>query len=420
MEKWIEKFPKDLQQKVAEVNQQIASRLSDVDEVVLYNQQRILDLYRKYHVSEEDLVGSTGYGYDDVGRDKLEQIFASYFKCEDALVRPQIVSGTHAIATGLFSSLLPGDTLYYLTGMPYDTIQQVIGIVDNNPGSMKELGINFTYTPLKNGKIDYDAAGEKLKNDRSIKVVAIQRSRGYSTRDSFTVAEIKKMIEFVRSIAPKAIIFIDNCYGEFTEKDEPTFYGADLMAGSMYKNAGAGVAKSGAFLVGRHDLIMRAASRLFAPGPGKDEGATYGYQRDFYRGVFLAPHTTGEAVKGAIFTAALLEKMGAEVSPRWDAPRTDLVQTVIFHDQEAMIKFCASIQHNSPLNAYVDPIPSEMEDYEDEVIMASGSFVEGSTIELSSDGPLREPYALYIQGGLSYAHVKIAITNAVNEIYYQK
>ena len=419
MEKWIEKFPQDLQQKVAEVDQMIAPQLAAVDETVLYNQQRILDLYRKHHVAEEDLVGSTGYGYDDLGRDKLEDIFADYFKCDDALVRPQMVSGTHAISTALFASLMPGDTLYYMTGMPYDTIQQVIGIVGDNPGSMKEYGIKFAYTPLKDGKIDYDAVGAKLKQDKSIKVVAIQRSRGYATRDSFTVAEIKEMIEFVKAIAPEAIIFIDNCYGEFTEKDEPTFYGADLMAGSMYKNAGAGVAKSGAFLVGRHDLIMRASSRLFAPGPGKGEGATYGYQRDFYRGFFLAPHTTGEAVKGAIFAAALLEKMGAEVSPKWDAPRTDLVQTVIFHEREAMIKFCASIQHNSPLNAFVDPIPSEMDNYEDEIIMASGSFVEGSTIELSSDGPLREPYALYIQGGLSYAHVKVAITNAVNETYYK-
>ena len=419
MTKWIERFPKDLQEKVAQVDQMIAPKLAEIDEIVLHNQQRVLELFRKHHVAEEDLVGSTGYGYDDIGREKLEAIFADYFKCEDALVRPQIVSGTHAISTALFAALRTGDTLYYMTGMPYDTIQQAIGIAGDNPGSMKEFGINFDYTPLKDGKVDYQKVAEKLKNDPTIKVVAIQRSRGYATRDSFTVAEIKEMTTFVKEINPNAIVFIDNCYGEFTEKDEPTFYGADLMAGSMFKNAGAGVAKAGAFLVGRHDLIMQAASRLFAPGPGKGEGATYGYQRDFYRGFFLAPHTTGEAVKGAVYTAALLEQMGAEVSPKWDTVRTDLVQTVIFHDQDAMIQFCASIQHNSPLNAFVDPIPSEMDNYEDKIIMASGSFVEGSTIELSSDGPLREPYALYIQGGLSYAHVKIAITNAVNETYYK-
>lgn len=420
MEKWMEKFPKELQDKVVKIDQMIAPKLKEIDDIVLYNQQRVLELFRKHHVAEEDLVGSTGYGYDDIGRDKLEAIFADYFKCEDALVRSQMVSGTHAIATALFSILRTGDTLYYMTGMPYDTIQQAIGIVGDNPGSMKEYGIDFEYTPLTDeGEIDYPMVEKALKNNPKIKVVAIQRSRGYSTRDSFAVSEIKEMIQFVKKIAPNAVIFIDNCYGEFTEIDEPTFYGADIMAGSMYKNAGAGVAKSGAFLVGRHDLIMQAASRLFAPGPGKGEGATYGYQRDFYRGFFLAPHVTGEAVKGSIFTAALLEEMGAEVSPKWDATRTDLVQTIVFHEEEPMIKFCASIQHNSPLNAFVDPIPSEMDNYEDRIIMASGSFVEGSTIELSSDGPLREPYALYIQGGLSYAHVKIAITNAVNETYYQ-
>ncbi|WP_290033809.1 aminotransferase class I/II-fold pyridoxal phosphate-dependent enzyme [Ligilactobacillus cholophilus] len=419
MEKWLEKFPTDLQQKIAEVDKMIAPKLQEIDEIVLYNQQRVLDLFRKYHVAEEDLVGSTGYGYNDVGRDKLEQIFADYFKCEDALVRPQIVSGTHAISTALFASLHPNDTLYYITGMPYDTIQQVIGIVGDNPGSMKEYGIGFEYTPLTNsGKVDFPAVKEKLLNDPTIKVVAIQRSRGYAVRDSFTVKEIEEMTNFVKKINPNITVFIDNCYGEFTEIEEPTFHGADLIAGSMFKNAGAGVAKSGAFLVGNHELIMRAASRLFAPGPGKGEGATYGYQRDFYRGFFLAPHVTGEAIKGSIYTAALLGKMGAEVSPKWDAKRTDLVQTVIFHKQEPMIKFCASIQHYSPLNSFVDPIPSEMDNYEDKVIMASGSFVEGSTIELSSDGPLRDPYALYIQGGLSYAHVKIAISNAVNETYY--
>nr|WP_321314827.1 methionine gamma-lyase family protein [uncultured Ligilactobacillus sp.] len=419
MEKWLEKFPTDLQQKIAEVDKMIAPKLQEIDEIVLYNQQRVLDLFRKYHVAEEDLVGSTGYGYNDVGRDKLEQIFADYFKCEDALVRPQIVSGTHAISTALFASLHPNDTLYYITGMPYDTIQQVIGIVGDNPGSMKEYGIGFEYTPLTNsGKVDFPAVKEKLLNDPTIKVVAIQRSRGYAVRDSFTVKEIEEMTNFVKKINPNITVFIDNCYGEFTEIEEPTFHGADLIAGSMFKNAGAGVAKSGAFLVGNHELIMRAASRLFAPGPGKGEGATYGYQRDFYRGFFLAPHVTGEAIKGSIYTAALLEKMGAEVSPKWDAKRTDLVQTVIFHKQEPMTKFCASIQHYSPLNSFVDPIPSEMDNYEDKVIMASGSFVEGSTIELSSDGPLRDPYALYIQGGLSYAHVKIAISNAVNETYY--
>ena len=420
MMNWKAKFPQELQAKISKVEAKIAPKLAEMDEQALYNQQRVLELFRKHKVSEEDLVSSTGYGYDDIGREKLEKIFADYFKAEDAYVRPQLVSGTHAIATALFSVLRPNDTLYYLTGMPYDTIQEVIGVAGDNPGTMKEYGINFAYTDLlANGKVDYQAAKEKLLADKSIKVVAIQRSRGYATRDSFVVAEIKEMIEFVKQVAPQAVIFIDNCYGEFSETTEPTFYGADLMAGSLFKNAGAGIVKGGAFLVGRHDLIEGAAARLVAPGVGKGEGPTWGYMRDFYQGFFMAAHTTVQAIKGSIYTAALLAEMGLEVSPAWDAPRTDLVQTVIFHQPEPMIKFCACIQHYSALNSYVDPVPSYMDGYEDQVIMASGSFTEGSTVELSSDGPLREPYALYIQGGLSYEHVKIAISNAVNETFYQ-
>lgn len=420
MVSWKDKFPEELQKKIEEVDQKIVSQLNKMDEQALYNQQRVLELFKKHHVAEEDLVDSTGYGYDDVGREKLEKIFADYFKTEDAYVRPQMVSGTHAISTALFSILRPGDTLYYLTGMPYDTIQEVIGVAGNNPGTMDEFNIKFSYTPLlENGKVDYETAQNTLQDDSNIKVVAIQRSRGYATRDSFTVKEIAEMIKFVKKLIPNAVVFIDNCYGEFSEAIEPTFYGADLMAGSLFKNAGAGIVKGGAFLVGNHDLIEGAAARLVAPGVGKGEGATWGYMRDFYQGFFMAPHTTVQAIKGSIYTAALLESMGMDVSPAWDAPRTDLVQTVIFHKPEPMIKFCACIQHYSAMNSYVDPVPSYMEGYEDKVIMASGSFTEGSTIELSSDGPLRAPYALYIQGGLSYEHVKVAISNAVNETFYK-
>ena len=417
---WKQNLPEDLIAKVAKVDEKISGHLQKIDEQVLYNQQRLLSLFRKHRVAEEDLVGSTGYGFDDMGREKLEAIFADYFKVDDALVRPQLISGTHAIATAFYGVLRPKDTLYYMTGMPYDTIQQVIGVVGDNPKTLKEYDINFDYTPLnEQGKVDYDAVKEKLQNDKSIKMVAIQRSRGYATRDSFVVDEVKEMIEFVKQYAPNAVIFIDNCYGEFSEPTEPTFYGADLMAGSLFKNAGAGIAKGGAFIVGRKDLVAQAAAQLYAPGLGKAEGPTWGYLRDFYQGVFMAPHTTGEAIKGAIYTTALLEELGMEVSPKWDAPRTDLVQTVTFGKPEPMIKFCAAIQHNSPMNAFVDPVPSYMDGYEDQVIMASGSFTEGSTIELSSDGPLREPYCLYIQGGLSYAHVKLAVTAAAKEAFYK-
>lgn len=416
---WKENLPEELKEKVTKVEKMIQPRIEEIDEQVLYNQQRVLDLFRKHHVGEEDLVPSTGYGYDDIGRDKIEDIYADYFKVDDALVRPQFGSGTHAITVGLFSMLRPGDTLYYLTGTPYDTIQEVIGLAGNKPGNMKEWGITFKTTELTDdGQVDYEKAREDLQ-DKSIKVVAIQRSLGYATRKTFTMDKIKKMLRFVKEIRPDVNIFIDNCYGEFSECEEPTFYGADMMAGSLYKNAGAGLVKGGAFLVGRQDLIDGAGSRLTVPGAGKGEGATWGYLRDIYQGFFMAPHTTGEAQKGMVFTAALLEEMGLEVSPKWSDPRSDIVQTVTFGKPDPMVKFCAAIQHYSPMNSFVDPIPYHQDGYEDEVVMASGSFVEGSTIELSSDGPLRDPYMLYIQGGLSYAHDKIAITHAVEETFYK-
>ncbi|ARD07370.1 aluminum resistance protein [Lactobacillus amylolyticus] len=417
---WKENLPKELSAKVDKVDQLIASRLKEIDEQVLYNQQRVLDLFRKHNVGEEDLVPSTGYGYDDIGRDKIEQIYADYFKTDDALVRNQFSSGTHAIATALFSMLRPGDTLYYLTGTPYDTIQEVIGLAGNKPGNMKEWGINFKTTELlPNNEVDYEKARKDLQ-DKSIRVVAIQRSLGYAVRPSFTMAKIKKMLKFIKEVRPDVNIFIDNCYGEFSECEEPTFYGADMMAGSLFKNAGAGIVKGGAFLVGRKDLIEQAGSRLNVPGAGKGEGPTWGFLRDIYQGFFMAPHTTGEALKGMVYTAALLEEMGMKVMPKWNDPRTDIVQTVTFGDPDPMVKFCAAIQHYSPMNSFVDPIPYHQDGYEDQVVMASGSFVEGSTIELSSDGPIRPPYRLYIQGGLSYAHDKIAITRAVEDTFYKK
>lgn len=270
---WKENLPEELKEKVTKVEKMIQPRIEEIDEQVLYNQQRVLDLFRKHHVGEEDLVPSTGYGYDDIGRDKIEDIYADYFKVDDALVRPQFGSGTHAITVGLFSMLRPGDTLYYLTGTPYDTIQEVIGLAGNKPGNMKEWGINFKTTELTDdGQVDYEKAREDLQ-DKSIKVVAIQRSLGYATRKTFTMDKIKKMLKFVKEVRPDVNIFIDNCYGEFSECEEPTFYGADMMAGSLYKNAGAGLVKGGAFLVGRQDLIDGAGSRLTVPGAGKGEGA---------------------------------------------------------------------------------------------------------------------------------------------------
>lgn len=413
-------LPVKLQQTIEEVEKQIKSKIQEIDDQATYNQMRVLKCFKKHNVAEEDFAGSTGYGYDDVGRDKLDAIYADYFNTEDAMVRPQLISGTHAITTALFGVLRPGDTLFYMTGMPYDTIQHVVGIVGDEPGAMKDFGINFNYSSLlENGEVDYEDVAKKLKADKKIKVIAIQRSRGYSDRASFTVAKIKQMIKFVKQISPNVIVFVDNCYGEFSEINEPTEYGADLMAGSLFKNAGAGIAKTGAYIVGKKDLIRQAGNRLNVPGAGKNEGATIGHMRDMFQGFFLAPNVTANAIKGAVFASALLEKMGLDVSPKWNEPRTDLVQTINFGNPAAMISFCAAIQHYSPVNSFVDPVPSYMDGYEDEEIMASGSFTEGSTIELSSDGPLRPPFTLYIQGGLTYSHVKIAISNAVSETFFE-
>ncbi|MFT8424107.1 MAG: methionine gamma-lyase family protein [Liquorilactobacillus sp.] len=416
----MDELPVKLQQKIEEVEKQIEGKIQEIDDQATYNQMKVLKCFKEHHVAEEDFAGSTGYGYDDVGRDKLDAIYADYFNTEDAMVRPQLISGTHAITTAFFGVLRPADTLFYMTGMPYDTIQHVVGIVGNEPGTLKDFGINFNYSALlKSGEVDYRDVEQKLKADEKIKVVAIQRSRGYSDRASFTVEKIKQMIRFVKQIRPNVIIFIDNCYGEFSEVHEPTEYGADLMAGSLFKNAGAGIAKTGAYIVGRKDLIKQAGNRLNVPGAGKNEGATIGHMRDMFQGFFLAPNVTANAIKGAVFASALLEKMGLAVSPKWDEPRTDLVQTISFGNPEAMISFCAAIQHYSPVNSFVDPVPSYMDGYEDEEIMASGSFTEGSTIELSSDGPLRAPFTLYVQGGLTYSHVKIAISNAVGETFFE-
>lgn len=417
MQKWTDNLSQELANVVGEVDTQIEPRLKEIDEQVLFNQQKVLEAFKKNNVSETYFAGSTGYGYDDIGRDGLDRIYADVFKTEAAMVRPQIVSGTHSISTALFGMLRPGDDLLYITGMPYDTIQEVIGISGTGIGSMKEYGIGFDYVPLTaDNHMDSNGLKEKLTD--KVKVVAIQRSRGYATRDSFMVSEIAEMIKEVRKISKDVIIFIDNCYGEFSETIEPTEVGADIMSGSLIKNAGGGLAKTGGYIVGRADLIEKAGYRLTTPGTGNEEGATLNVMRDFIQGFFLAPHVTGEAIKGAIYTSALLEKMGLDVSPKWDAPRTDLIQTVNFGKPEPMVKFAQAIQRESPVDAYVEPKPSDMAGYEDKVIMAAGTFVEGASVELSADGPIREPYTLYVQGGLTYAHVKLAVTAAVEKTFY--
>ncbi|MCO6535653.1 methionine gamma-lyase family protein [Lactobacillus sp.] len=411
-------WPQELQQIVNEIDQQIAPQLSKIDDNILFNQNKVLQAFKDKAVAEADLIGSTGYGSDDSGRDKLDRIYAQIFHTEDALVRSQFVSGTHTLATAMAGNLLPGDELTYITGMPYDTLQQVIGIAGDGRGSLKSYGVKFSHVPLKDGDVDF-AAARKLLSEHQPKMVVIQRSRGYDTRQSFTVEKIKPMIAMIREVSPNSIVFVDNCYGEFSEKHEPTEFGADLMAGSLIKNAGGGLAKVGGYVVGKHELIENTAARLTAGGIGREEGASLNNNLDYFEGLFISPSVTGNAIKGAIYSSALLARMGAQVSPKWDDDRTDLIQAVIFHDKDKMIRFAKALQENSPINSFVDPVSSNDTGYEDQVIMADGSFVEGASIEFSGDGPIRPPYAIYMQGGLTYAHVKIAITNAVNELFFQ-
>lgn len=407
----------ELKQIVREIDKQIAPQLAKIDDNILFNQNKVLQAFKDKAVAEADLIGSTGYGSDDSGRDKLDRIYAQIFHTEDALVRSQFVSGTHTLATAMAGNLLPGEELTYLTGMPYDTLQQVIGIAGDGRGSLKAYGVKFSHVDLKNGDVDFEAA-RKLLAEHQPKMVVIQRSRGYDTRQSFTVEKIKPMIAMIREVSPKSIVFVDNCYGEFSEKYEPTEFGADLMAGSLIKNAGGGLAKVGGYVVGKHELIENTAARLTAGGIGREEGASLNNNLDYFEGLFISPSVTGNAIKGAVYSSALLARMGLEVTPKWNDDRTDLIQAVIFHNQDKMVRFAKALQENSPINSFVDPVPSNDTGYEDQVIMADGSFIEGASIEFSGDGPIRPPYVIYMQGGLTYAHVKIAITNAVNKLFF--
>lgn len=401
---------------VADVEKLISERHKEIDEVIEYNQFRVLQSFRKHKVSDSHFIPTTGYGYDDIGRDTLEEIFADVLGGEAGLVRPQIISGTHAISTALFGVLRPGDELLYITGKPYDTLEEIVGIRgESGNGSLKDFGIGYEAIELVNDRrINYEKVANKMTS--KTKVIGIQRSKGYGTRPSFTIEQIKEMILFVKEIDPNVIVFVDNCYGEFVEKLEPCHVGADLMAGSLIKNPGGGLAKTGGYIVGRKDLVEKCGYRLTSPGIGREAGASLYALQDMYHGFFMAPHITGQALKGAIFTAAFLEKLGMNTNPSWDAVRTDLIQSVQFDDKDKMIAFCQAIQSASPINAHFTPTANYMPGYEDDVIMAAGTFIQGASIELTADGPIRPPYIAYVQGGLTYAHVKIAICSAVNSL----
>ncbi|PLR77107.1 hypothetical protein CU633_12120 [Bacillus sp. V3-13] len=400
---------------VTEIEKKIAVVHQKIDERIDTNQYRVLQSFQKYRVSDSHFIPSTGYGYDDAGRETLEKVYADVFGGEAGLVRPQIISGTHAISIALFGVLRPGDELLYITGKPYDTLEEIVGIRGTGNGSLREFGINYNSVPLaEGGKIDFQAVKKAIKPNT--KMIGIQRSKGYATRPSFTIREIEDMIRFVKEIKNDIVVFVDNCYGEFVEELEPCHAGADLIAGSLIKNPGGGLAKTGGYIIGKQQWVDACSYRLTSPGIGAEAGASLYSLQEMYQGFFLAPHVTGQALKGAVFTAALLETLGMNSSPKWDAERTDLIQSVQFDDREKMVAFCQAIQFASPINSHVTPYPSYMPGYGDDVIMAAGTFIQGASIELTADGPTRPPYVAYVQGGLTYSHVKMAICIAVDHL----
>lgn len=403
---------------VLQIGADVEARLSDafraVDEIAEYNQLKVLNAMRAEGVGEAHMTGTTGYGHNDLGRDKLEAVYAAVFHTEDALVRPQITCGTHAIATALFGNLRPGEVLFSPAGAPYDTLEEVIGIREST-GSLREYGVTYRQADLQaDGSFDYKAIDEVLQE--RVKMVTIQRSRGYSLRPSFSVAQIGELIAHIKERQPDCICFVDNCYGEFTEVIEPTDVGADLIAGSLIKNPGGGITPCGGYLAGRRDFIENAAARLTSPGMGKDVGASLGILPQFFQGLFLSPTVTASAVKGAMFCAGVFEALGYEVSPAAAKTRHDIIQAVVLGTPEKLLAFCAGIQKAAPVDSYVSPQAADMAGYGDQVVMAGGTFVSGSSIELSADGPMREPYAVFFQGGLTYAHARAGVLCAASEL----
>lgn len=387
------------------------------DEIREYNQLKVLNAFQEERISDMHFTNSSGYGYDDIGRDTLDKVYARIFNTESALVRPHFVNGTHAIGCALMGNLRTNDTMVCITGAPYDTLHNIIGISGKeNIGSLKEYGVNYKQVDLKDGKFDTEAIIKVLKEDPSIKLVHIQRSTGYGWRKSFLVSEIGEIISVIKEIRSDVCVFVDNCYGELIDTIEPTDVGADLIAGSLIKNLGGGIAPTGGYIAGKKKYVEQAAYRLTTPGIGGECGSTFGVMRQFYQGLFLAPHIVMEALKGAVFCARIMEIAGFEVLPKYNDKRSDIIQAIKFNDREKLIQLCKGIQKGSPIDSYVECEPWAMPGYNDEVIMAAGAFIQGSSIELSADAPIREPYIAYLQGGLTFDHAKIGILISLNSI----
>ena len=392
----------------------LKERFEKIDETAEYNQLKVINAMQKARVSAECFNTSTGYGYNDIGRDTLEQVYAKTFHTEDALVRPQITCGTHALAIALFGNLRPGDELLSPVGKPYDTLEEVIGIRPSN-GSLAEYGVKYRQVDLlEDGTFDYENIRKSITE--KTKLVAIQRSKGYQTRPSFSVKQIGELIAFVKSIKPDAICMVDNCYGEFVDTIEPSDVGADMMVGSLIKNPGGGLAPIGGYIAGTRECVENASYRMTCPGLGMEVGATLGVNRSFYQGFFLAPMVTKGALKGAVFAANIYERLGFPVVPDSKEPRQDIIQAVTLGTPEGLIAFCQGIQAAAPVDSYVSPEPWDMPGYDSQVIMAAGAFVQGSSIELSADGPLKPPYAVYFQGGLTWEHAKLGVMMSLQKL----
>lgn len=404
---------KDLEKLSEEVEKELEPQFKELDKLCEKNSKKVLDAFQECDLQEAHMNSSTGYGIDEPGRNKIEEIYAKVFKAEDALVRTQLISGTHTLTVTLFGLLRPGDTMLSISGEPYDTLQTVIGISsENSNSSLKSFGIKYEQIDLVNNEFDV----EKIKNrlaKKDVKLVEIQKSRGYSTRESINIEKIEKIIKEIRKVNDEVIIMVDNCYGEFVEEKEPIEAGADIAVGSLMKNLGAGIATSGAYIVGRKDLVELCAERLTSPGIGKEIGPSLNQNSLLLKGLFFAPSVVRSSVKTAIFASKMLEKLGYNVEPKSNAKRADIVQTLILGTEEKLIKFCQGIQKGSPIDSNVLPYPGDMGGYEDKVIMAAGTFTQGSTIELSCDGPIREPYIAYMQGGLTYEYGKLGILKAI-------
>lgn len=402
---------------IAAAEQEAASVFDRIRKISEFNTFKVIDAFRKCEVSERHFAPTTGYGYSDQGREMLARLFSEIFRTEDAIVSPHFASGTHTLSVGLFGLLRPGDRFLSVTGTPYDTIRGVIGIEGNADGSMKDFGIGYSEVALTSeGKMDIPAVMDALAADDTIKVVYIQRSRGYELRPSITIAEMEKLISAVKEKYPQICVAVDNCYGEFTEEKEPTEVGADIIMGSLIKNPGAGIAPSGGYIAGKKNYVEKIAGRFTAPGLGMEIGSYHSSYLPFFQGIYMAPHIVSQALMGVVLTAKVMEKLGYRVFPAYDAKRTDITQAVVFDTEEELVAFIRAVQKASPVDSNVVPYPWEMPGYEDPVIMAAGTFMQGGSIELSADAPIRKPYTAYMQGGMVYENVKLAVIFALEDL----